>query len=102
MAITQQRHDVTVAFPNFERTSLIGDPTPSESVYDLPVFSYLIHDLARHFGDQRDQQRLWNVLKARLHDEFGRAASSKHVFPNGTWSTGSRRIAGIITYMKSS
>ena len=85
VAITQQCHDVTMTFSNFERAGLLSNPTPSESVYDPPVLSHLIHDLAWHSGDQRSQQGLWNVLEAGLYHQFNRAARSECI-PPGVWS----------------
>jgi len=72
--------------PNLERTSLISDPTPSKLVDDPLVLSHLIHDLAWHSGDQENQQELWNVLEAGLHQQFDRAACSRCVFPVGVQS----------------
>ena len=75
-----------MTFPNFERTRLVGNPTPGESVHDPLVLPYLGHDLARHFGDQRNQQRLWKVLEARLRHQSNRAARSKRILTNGVKS----------------
>lgn len=83
IVITQQSHDIAVTFPNLERTSFIGNPTFGESVYDFLVLPHLIHDLARHFGDQRNQQRLRKVLEARLDNQFNRAVGSRRVLPDG-------------------
>ena len=69
--------------PNFERTRLISDPTPSKLVHDPLVLSHLIHDLARHSGDQGDQQELWDVLEASLHKQLDRAACARCVLPVG-------------------
>lgn len=70
-----------MAFPDFERANLVSDPTLSKSVYDLLVLSHLIHDLAWHSGDQGNQQGLWEILEARLHQQFNRAARSRSVLP---------------------
>lgn len=83
IVITQQRHDIAVTFPNLERAGLIGNPASGKSVDDCLVLPHLIHDLARHFSDQRDQQRLREVLKARLHNQFDRTVGPKCVLPDG-------------------
>ena len=75
-----------MTFPDFERTSLISDPTPGKSVNDPLVLSHLVHDLARHSGDQGNQQKLWDVLKARLHQQFDRAACARCILPVEVWS----------------
>jgi DNA-binding LytR/AlgR family response regulator len=48
-------------------------------MYDLLVFSHLIHNVAWHVGDEGNQQGLWKVLEERLDQQFNRASRSKGI-----------------------